>query len=212
MEEAKGLIITGVVTAIILIGGIFLVSKNSSPNKPVVANPALLIRSNSHQTNPSAKVTVVEFGDYQCPACGEAYPITKQVLQTYGTKINFIFRNFPLPQHKNAPMAAEAAEAANAQGKFWEMHDKLYETQNDWSNLDNPLDTFVGYAKGLGLDTNKFKTDVAGNKYIDFITSDTNDGNNLSISATPTFFVNGIILPGVPAFNDFKTILDPLTK
>src|ERR1700682_3920459 len=108
MDEAKGLIITGIVTAVILIGGIFLVSKNGAPNKPAVANPALLIRSDSHQTNPSAKITIVEFGDYQCPACGQAFPITEQVLQNYGNKVNFVFRNFPLPQHKNAPMAAEA--------------------------------------------------------------------------------------------------------
>src|SRR5271154_7108858 len=144
MGEAKGLIITGLVTLLILGGGIFLLSKGSSaPQKPTPVNPAILVHSDSHQTNPGAKVTVVEFGDYQCPACEAAYPITKEVLANYGNKINFVFRNFPLPQHANAEVAAEAAEAANAQGKFWEMHDKLYDTQNDWADLSNPLDKFV---------------------------------------------------------------------
>ncbi|HWA52361.1 MAG TPA: thioredoxin domain-containing protein [Patescibacteria group bacterium] len=211
MGEAKGLIITAAVTLLILIGGVILLSKGGTA-KPTPVDSSFLVKSDSHQTNPGAKVTVVEFGDYECPACGAAYPITKQVLSTYGSQINFVFRNFPLPQHKNAPMAAEAAEAANAQGKFWEMHDKLYDTQNDWADLDNPFNTFVGYAKDLGLNTDQFKSDVQGNKYANVISTDTNDGNAIGINATPTFYVNGIALSGVPSFDDFKSAIDPLLK
>ncbi len=222
MGEAKGLIITGLVTLLILGGGIFLLSKNSNnPSAtPAPANPALLVHTDSHQTATASaevkslpagrQVTIVEFGDYQCPACGQAYPITKQVLKDYGDKINFVFRNFPLPQHKNAQISAEAAEAANAQGKFWQMHDKLYETQADWGESDKPLDKFLVYAKDLGLDVNKFKADVTGNKYQKFIDSDTADGTALNVNATPTFYINGGSLPGIPSYNDFKSIIDQI--
>jgi protein-disulfide isomerase len=222
MGEAKGLIITGLVTVLILVGGIFLVSKNSnSPaSTPKPVNPALLIKADSHQTATASaevkslpagrQVTIVEFGDYQCPACGAAYPATKEVLKNYGDKINFVFRNFPLPQHKNAQISAEAAEAANAQGKFWQMYDKLYETQKDWGESDKPLDKFLVYAKDLGLDVNKFKADVTGNKYKSLIDNDTADGTALNVNATPTFYINGGVLQGVPTYNDFKSILDQI--
>ena len=217
MGEAKGLIITGLVTLLILGGGIFLLSKGSGKpaGTPAPVNPALLVHSDSHQTQTassaaSLKVTIVEFGDYECPACGAAYPVTKQVLKDYGDKINFVFRNFPLPQHPNAQISAEAAEAANAQGKFWEMHDKLYENQNDWGESSNPMDKFLVYAKDLGLDVNKFKSDVTSKKYQGVIDADVADGTALNVNATPTFYINGGALQGVPSYNDFKGILDQL--
>jgi len=210
MGEAKGLIITGIITVSILIGGVMLLSKGGNSNTRVLANPDLLIRENSHQTTKGAKVTIVEFGDYQCPACGQAHPIVKEVIKNYADKINFVFRNYPLSQHKNAQIAAQAAEAANVQGKFWEMHDKLYDTQKDWEESSKPLDMFLTYAKDLGLDVNKFKSDVEGQKFTTEIGQDMNDGNNLSVNATPTFYINGQVLPGVPSYSDFKAIIDPL--
>ncbi len=205
----KGLLITGVITIVILFGGVILLSKGGgNPSQPVTVNQNIIVKSDSHQTKPGAKVTVVEFGDYQCPACGQAYPTVKQVKKDYGDKINFVFRNYPLSQHKFALIAAEAAEAANAQGKFWEMHDLLFENQTTWSIKDKPLDFFVGYAKDLGLDTNKFKKDVEDNKYATLIQGDINDGNSVAINATPTFFVNGQVLPGLPSYQDFKTLID----
>src|SRR5438552_3274427 len=120
---------------VIIGGGILLMlrsgSFSASPTNQPLADPGKLVRDNSHMTSKlNAKVTVVEFGDYQCPACGYAYPILKQVLEDQykdNPDVNFVFRNFPLPQHANAPAAAEAAEAAGAQGKYWFMHDLLYE-------------------------------------------------------------------------------------
>ncbi len=211
MGEAKGLIITGAVTLFILFGGIFFLSKNGSNPKPVIIDSNLLIRSNSHKTastSANPKVTIVEFGDYQCPACGVAYPITKEVLKNYGNNINFVFRNFPLPQHKNAPIAAEAAEAAGAQGKFWEMHDKLYEVQNQWDTSDKPLDKFLVYAKDLKLDEKKFKSDVESSKYSKEINADVADGTAIGINATPTFYVNGQALSGIPTYEQFKSLID----
>ena len=212
MQEAKGLIITGIITVAILVGGIFLLSKagNSQQNTPA-ANPKLLIREDSYQTSStSAQVTIVEFGDYECPACAQVNPIIKQVIKDYQDKVNFVFRNYPLPQHKNALIAAFAAHAAGEQGKFWEMHDKLYETQNDWSQSSSPLDIFADCAKSLDLDLDKFKSDVSSKKYQDKINQDVSDGNNLNITATPTFYINGIVLPGVPSESEFKSIIDQI--
>lgn len=209
------------VKAIVGIGGIviilafivFLMSSSNSQIRPTVADPNLLVKTTSHKiAADSAKVIVVEFGDYQCPACGQAHPIVKKVLADYQGKINFVFRNFPLPQHKNGLVAAEAAEAAGAQGKFWEMYDKLYETQNSWAELENPTQIFVQYAKDLNLDSVKFEQDLATNKYADIISSDKADGNALGVNATPTFFINGEKFASVLSYQEFKNKIDPFLK
>lgn len=211
-QEVKTVLIIGVITVALIVGGIFFLSK-SSPSTPgtssVPVDTKILIKPDSHKIgSDSAKVSVVEFGDYECPACGAAQPVTKQIIQNYAGKILYVFRNFPLPQHEKALVAAEAAEAAGVQGKFWEMHDKLYETQDTWSTSDKPLDLFVGYALGLGLDVNKFKDDVNNNKYQDKITQDYQDGVAVGLRATPTFFINGQRLEGVPTYEEFKKQID----
>lgn len=210
-QEAKTLTLIGIITLVILIGATFLVTKGSNTAAPLPtpvpsSETAILVRSDSHQTaSSSAKVTVVEFGDYQCPACEAAYPMTKQMLQDFDSKINFVFRNFPLPQHQNAMIAAEAAEAAGAQGKFWQMHDKLYDTQNDWAESPQPLSFFDSYAKGLGLNLDQFNKDVTSNAFSNKIGQDMNDGETLGINVTPTFFVNGVEIAGVPSsYDDLK--------
>src|SRR3989344_7162591 len=153
-QEIKILLGIGIATLLIMAGGIFFLSKDqaSVPEvKPVDMN--LLIRENSHQTSSeSAKVTLVEFGDYQCPACSIAHFAVKKIINDYPGRVNFVSRQYPLPQHSNAMIAAEVAEAAGDQGKFWKMHDKLYENQDKWSGSSNALDIFIGYAKDLGLD------------------------------------------------------------
>ncbi len=217
-QEAKVLVGIGIFTVIVLAIATFFFVKSSpqtdiSGNAP--ANSQYLMRPTSHQTasqSANIKVTVVEFGDYQCPACEAAYPITKQMLAQYSGRINFVFRNFPLPQHANAPMAAEAAEAAGAQGKFWQMHDKLYDTQNDWADSQNPLPLFTAYAKDLGLNVSEFQSDVTGNKDAGVIQSDQNDGNFLGVNETPTFFVNGQKIAGVPTLSQLQNAIDPLLK
>ena len=189
-----------IIVVVIAVIGVVLykISGNSTGNDTAASstpvNQSILVHTNSHQTNPGAKVSLVEFGDYQCPACGAAYQPIKALTTQYASNkdFNFVFRNFPLPMHPNAPMAAEAAEAAGAQGKYWEMHDKLYETQNDWADVSNPLSMFVGYAQGLGLNVSQFQSDVEANKYASVISADQADGNSANVNATPTFFVNGV--------------------
>src|SRR6478609_1380375 len=117
-QEAKIITIIGVITLVLLVGGIFLLGKSSTTSS-TKADPAVLVKNDSHKiSSDSAKLTVVEFGDYQCPACAMAQPTVKQLLSTYSGRVNFVFRHFPLPQHSNAIPAAMAAEAAGTQGKY----------------------------------------------------------------------------------------------
>jgi protein-disulfide isomerase len=214
----KQIIILVSIAAVVLAGAVVLFIKGNGVPPAEVGKPVdakKLLRDNSHATGKlDAKVVVVEFGDYQCPACGAAEPVVEQMIKDYkgNNDLAFVFRNYPLPMHPNAPMGAEAAEAASGQGKFWEMHDMLYQKQAEWSNLPNPLDTFAGYAQSLGLDVNKFKQEVQGNKYSDVIAADTSDANDLGVNATPTFYVNGEKLDISASYQELRTKVDELMK
>jgi protein-disulfide isomerase len=140
------------------------------------------------QGPPEAPVTLVEYGDYQCPYCGAAYPIIKQVQEEMGSDLRFVFRNFPIvTAHPHAETAAEAAEAAAAQGKFWEMHDLLYENQKRLGDED-----LRGYADSLGLDLATFDRDLAGHLYAPRVHEDFMSGVRSGVNGTPTFYINGI--------------------
>lgn len=169
-------------------------SSSKSTRPKVQADVAKLSEGNS--LGPAdAKVTVVEFGDYQCPACGKYHPVLKNsVLPAYDGKIKFVFLNYPLPIHKNAQAASQAAEAAALQGKFWQMHDMLYEKQQEWSEQKDPMPKFEGYAKEIGLDLAKFKSDYSSQKVADIINNQAALGDAFNIPGTPTFFVNGVIV------------------
>jgi len=150
----------------------------------------------AHVRGPAnAPVTVEEYGDFQCPPCGRMYPELKKIEQEYGDKIKVIFRNFPITtQHKFAMIAAEAAEAADFQGKYWEMHDKLYENQQAWDTSDDPGPAFISYARELGLDLERFTRDMNGAEARSRVEQDMQMGNTAGVNATPTFLVNGRML------------------
>lgn len=210
--------LTPILFAIIVLGiVIFAVKALSSPDKggsnqtssgdnkgPVqtVTGAQLTQLNSGHAEGPAnAKVTLVEFGDYQCPACGNAFPILKdQIIPQFmpSGQFRFVFKNFPLAQpyinqtvHPNAIVGAQAAEAAAAQGKFWEMHDLLYSKQDDWTNDSDPVKKFGQYASQLGLDANRLVSDVRANKYNNVISTDAKLATKLNAPGTPTFYVNG---------------------
>ena len=204
-QEAKVLTGIGLVSILLIVGAVIFLSKSSPTPQNVISDSKLLVKSDSHVLGSNqAKVTIVEFGDYQCPACGAAYPVTKQIIKDYGAKIKFVFRNFPLTQHQNAKVAAEAAEAAGTQGKFWEMHDILYEKQSEWGQSSDPMPFFLDYAKKVGLNVSKFEEDVKGDKFVGKINTDANDGSSLGVNVTPTFFINGEKVEGVLSYSEFK--------
>lgn len=140
----------------------------------------------------NAPVTLVEYGDYECPVCGAAYPIVKDIQGQLGDRVRFVFRNFPLAQmHPHAAQSAEAAESANAQGKFWEMHDTLYENQGNLTEKD-----LLGYGEKLGLDENQFRADLQNEAYNERIEADLMSGAESGVNGTPTFFINGARFDG----------------
>ena len=137
-------------------------------------------------------VTVEEFGDYQCPPCGLLHPELKKIAAEYGTKVNIVFRNFPLTNnHKNAMAAAQAAEAARLQGRFAEMHDHIYEHQDEWKDLADPRPTFTKYAQNIGLDLKRYARDVDGSEVQQKIDFDTQTALARGVAGTPTVFVEG---------------------
>jgi protein-disulfide isomerase len=137
----------------------------------------------------NASLTLVEYGDYQCPYCGAAYPEVKRVQKELGSELRFVFRNFPLTNmHEHAMNAAETAEAASAQGKFWPMHDFLYEHQVTLGDST----VAVGHAKNLGLDTQRFEREIAQHVYQKRIKEDFMGGVRSGVNGTPTFYVNGV--------------------
>src|SRR3989344_1130089 len=206
-KEAK--IISGVGVLFFALFALLIYKTNTSSQ--AVADTNLLIGQVSYMTGTKdAKVNVVEFGDYQCPACAYASPIVQQLVDAYkdNPNVNFVFRNFPLPQHSNAMISAEAAEAARAQGKFLEMSEILYERQNEWSGSSKALEIFTGYAKELGLDIKAFTDSVNQKKFQETIIKDRSDGQALGVNSTPSFFINGEKLNGIPSFDEFKKIID----
>lgn len=146
------------------------------------------VSANDHaQGAADAPVTLVEYGDYQCPYCGAAYGVVKSVQKTLGNKLRFVFRNFPLNQaHPMAELAAEAAEAAGAQGKFWEMHDALYENQNELGQ-----ELIEALAERLQLDAARFEADLEGRKFQPRVKHDFMGGVRSGVNGTPGFFING---------------------
>lgn len=214
-NEVKIIIGISILTLVLVVGAAFLFGGNSaaSPqNAQPIKNTNVLIHPDSAEINNHSKVTLVEFGDFECPACGAEYPVVTQILQTYKGKINYVFRNFPLPQHANAPEAAEAAEAAKAQGNFFGMFNLLYTNQNTWANVNDPTSYFVTYAKALHLNLDKFKSDVKSKKYAKVIQEDINDGYAVGVNATPSFYLNGVPMIGVLPYSDFQTAIDAALK
>ena len=151
----------------------------------------------------TAQITLVEYGDYECPHCGRAYPVVKKIQEKMGDKLRFVFRNFPLTQaHPNALHAAEAAEIAAQQGKFWEMHDILFENQNA---LDD--ESLTAYAEKIGLDVEKFTEDLENDTFEEKVRADFMGGLESGVNGTPTFFIDGVRYNNAV---DYETLLGVL--
>jgi protein-disulfide isomerase len=166
--------------------------------------------SNHTLGSDSSGVVLIEYGDFQCPACGSYHPILQQVKEAYKDRVLFQFRHFPLEAiHVNARAGSRAAEAASMQNKFWEMHDMLFENQTAWSGAGDPLSIFESYAQALGLDVAKFTTDYKSSTVNATINADITEGKNLGAESTPTFILDGekIENPGASA-EAFAALLD----
>ena len=166
------------------------------------------VNENDHVQGPDdAPVTLVEYGDYECPSCGEAYDIVKQVQRHFGPKLRFVYRNFPLEQHEFAMPAAETAEFAASEGKFWEMHDALYENQ---VSMDEDL--FPRLGKKLGLDAEGLMDALEEEEFAEHIEEDMKSGEGSGVRGTPTFYINGHRQDGSFAFETLVESIDAELK
>ena len=163
------------------------------------------VSARDHLQGPAdAAITLLEYGDYQCPYCGAAYPVVKRVQQALGKKLRFGFRNFPLTQaHPYALVAAEAAEAAALQGKFWEMHDFIYEHQEELEP-----DLLPAWAEELGLDLGDFGTAIRGGGITNRIKDDRLSGIHSGVNGTPCFFINGTRYDGPADYGSLRAVLE----
>ncbi len=204
------------VIAVIVIGlvGVFIFTGHKSDGTP--ANGSAL--TNHVEGKSTTGVKLVEYGDYQCPYCQVYSSTVKQVVAQYGDQISFQFRNFPLTSaHQNAFAAARAAEAANKQGKFWQMHDILYETNDPsgktgWVASNSPTSFFNKFAQQVGLNVDQFKKDYASSPVNDAINADMAEGNRLGVDATPTFYLDGKKATIANTVADFQKAIDAEIK
>jgi len=190
-----------VVIVIILLGGLVVLSNQNkidvSKIDPLTIQPARPASGNiaDHVFGKAdSKVVLIEYGDYQCPGCGSVYPTLKTLSEKYQQQIAFVFRNFPLTTlHPNALAAAATAEAAGLQGKFWQMHNQLYETQSSWegASIDERTATFKDYASQLGLNLDTYNKDLAGNAINQKISFDQALGKKVGITGTPSIYLDG---------------------
>jgi len=158
--------------------------------------------------NKDAQVTLVEYLDFECEACGAYYPLVKRLSEEYNDRVRFVIRYFPLPGHKNGLPAALAAEAAGKQEKYWEMYDMLFENQKSWGEKLSPDPSiFEGYAQELGLDLVKFKQDVNSQEVRNRVERDKSSGVKLGIQGTPSFFLNGKKIENPRGYDDFNALI-----
>lgn len=190
MQKYRPILIIAIVLAVTIVGLVFLL--RARPNGEFVAtNPQPGTEAQSKLPE-GVVVTLEEFGDYQCSPCGELHPSLKKLKQEFGPNLNFVFRNLPLTTlHKNALAAAQAAEAARMQNRFWEMHDLLYENQDLWKDDINPKSIFWKFAADLGLDTGRFMSDMADRQVNLRIEADQSAAAELGIDGTPTLLIDG---------------------
>ncbi len=198
-----------IVVVVLIFVGFFAFSGKSSKTTSKSNNSSKL--SQHVIGNSPTGVTLVEYGDYQCPYCEQYFQTVKQVQAAFINKVKFQFRNFPIVNaHPNAFAAARAAEAASLQNKFWEMHDALYTNANwqVWTEASDPTPYFNQYAKQLGLNITQFKSDFASSRVNDVINADAAEGTRLGVEGTPTFFLNGKKIDIANSFSAFEKVLN----
>lgn len=200
--------------------GTILIAKNK--NKPTTASGAAQFANNGHIRMLTSKgddatasaekaqkaITMVEYGDFECPACKTYHPVVKQVLATFPDQLKLVFKNFPLTTvHPNAQAAAVAAEAAGRQDKFFQFVDVLYDKQDEWAGLDNPQSKFEEYAKDLSLNLATFQKDQKDPVVAKLIEDEKNEGIQNGVTGTPSFYIDGKKIENPATFDAFKKIV-----
>ena len=209
-----------IATVLLLVGGVIFASKMGSSSSPSDSKSSVPVSQENQKLlevvsddyvkgNKEASVTIVEYLDFECEACGAYYPLVKQLAEEFKDNVRFVNRYFPLPGHKNGLPAALAVEAAGKQGKYWEMHNTLFDNQKSWGEKQSADPAiFEGYAKQIGLNMDQYKKDVISNEVKERVNRDKTSGTKLGVSGTPTFFLNGEKIPNPKIPEDFKTFIN----
>lgn len=207
--EVKVLIGVLIFSLVMLFGAVFLLTKDQSAATMTDSGQVFEIDYSTGQKigSESAKVKLVEYSDLQCPACKAYDPYVKQVIETHGDKILFVYKHFPLPMHLNARAASNFAEYGATQGKFWEVKDKLFETQEKWSGEKDPTVMFVEIGKEIGLDEAGVKAAVGGSLHNQTINGHISEGEKVMVNATPSFYLNGKLLQ-LQNFSDLNSAVE----
>ncbi|MEK7612451.1 MAG: DsbA family protein [Patescibacteria group bacterium] len=200
---------TAVVIGVAGLGFLVTIALRAIPPAGQTASLADIVTTSDWQKgNPNAPVTIVEYSDFQCPACAYYYPIIKETLEKTGESVRFVYRHFPLTSvHPKAEPAALAAEAAGMQGKFWEMHDLLFENQKAWSEQRNAKEFFMNYAATLGLDVDAFEEDLDARASKQKIESHVAGAFASGVQGTPTFFINGTPIQNPQSVEEFEILI-----
>ena len=165
------------------------------------------------QGNANAKVVIIEYSDFQCPACRTYYLVMKELMVEFGGEVALVYRHFPLTEiHANSEFAARAAQAAGKQGKFWEMHDLLFEKQSEWSKEANVGPMFESYAKLMGISVEQYKIDWASKEISDLVRAERVHAIKSGLQGTPTFFINGKKIENPSSVDAFRTIIRDTIK
>jgi len=178
----------------------------SSPSDQPAILASAIADSDWVKGNRNADVVLVEYSDLQCPACAAYAPLVNRIVEEFGDRIAFVYRHFPLPNHKQAELAAQAAEAAGRQEKFWEMLDLIFVNQTDWAGQINAREKFISYAQLLSLNVNRFETDLDSAELKEEIKEDYSSGIAI-VSYTPTFFLNGRKIQNPQGYEDFRSLI-----
>jgi protein-disulfide isomerase/copper chaperone CopZ len=178
----------------------------SADNQPAAVQKFDITKNDNVRGNFNAPITLVEFSDFECPFCGKIYPTFKKIIQDYPDKVRLVYKHFPLSFHPNGEKAAESAECAAEQGKFWEYHDKLFDNQQAGFSLEK----FKQWAKDLGLKESKFSDCLDSGKYASKVNTEFQEGSSKGVNGTPATFVNGQLVSGAQPYESFKQVIDSL--
>lgn len=195
---------------VVVIGASRLANTGSSVDQPLLSNDTIE-EGEWTKGNPEASIELIEYSDFQCPACGLFFPAVKELSEQYADDVLVVYRHYPLRSiHEHAQLAGQAAEAAGMQGKFWEMHDMLFERQSEWSSGLGQKATFARYAQELGLDVERFRADMTSDVARDAVNRGYISAVAAGVNSTPTFFLNGEPVSVAPTVSAFAELIDPL--
>lgn len=197
-----------IVTLVLLLIGLYFLFTQTGPKIDPPLEAGILHSLDNVKGNVRSSVVLMEYSDFECPACRTYYIALREVMQEFGDQIVFVYRHFPLNGiHLNAEFAARAAEAAREQGKFWEMHDLLFEKQSEWAKSNNVEEIFVAYAKLLDLDIEKFKIDWKSDNIKNFVAAQRVHALRSGLQGTPSFFLNGKLIQNPGSVDEFRKII-----